>query len=310
MARQMDALSPENLRMLRVIADRGSMSAAARALNLVPSALSYRVRQLEHALDVLLLDRSHKNAVLTPAGLELLREGWRLLQELQALAQRVKRVATGWEPEFTIALDGIIWKPTVMELIARFLQLDAPTRLRVRDETLSGTWHALLDGKADLAIGVPVDSAIAGYATKALGNVGFVFAVAPHHALAQYQGAISDSELLNHRIVTSADSTTRAQTVSVGVLRGQAVLTMPTLSAKLDAQLRGLGCGFLPECMARPYLDTGRLVEKATERAPRVIRVSYAWSESQARQRGRALSWWLEQLRDAKLQAALLHGAR
>ncbi len=36
------------------------------------------------------------------------------------LAQRVKRVATGWEPQFTIAVDGIIDKLTVMELCEQF----------------------------------------------------------------------------------------------------------------------------------------------------------------------------------------------
>ena len=48
-----DQLNPANLRMLQAIADHGSFAAAARELDLVPSALSYRVRQLEDALDVL-----------------------------------------------------------------------------------------------------------------------------------------------------------------------------------------------------------------------------------------------------------------
>ncbi|MCB1989469.1 MAG: LysR family transcriptional regulator, partial [Burkholderiaceae bacterium] len=53
-----DVLTPENLSMLQVIAEAGSFAAAARQLGLVPSALTYRVRQIEDALDVLLFDRS------------------------------------------------------------------------------------------------------------------------------------------------------------------------------------------------------------------------------------------------------------
>ena len=49
-----DVLTPENLAMLQVIAESGSFAAAARQLGLVPSALTYRVRQIEDALDVLL----------------------------------------------------------------------------------------------------------------------------------------------------------------------------------------------------------------------------------------------------------------
>ena len=82
------------------------MAAAARELGMVPSALTYRVRQIEDALDVLLFDRSARRAQLTPAGAELLRAGQYLLDELDAVAQRVKRVATGWEPQLTIATDA------------------------------------------------------------------------------------------------------------------------------------------------------------------------------------------------------------
>ena len=124
------------------------------ALDLVPSALTYRVRQIEDALDVLLFDRRSRQARLTPAGAELLREGSRLLDEIDAIANRVKRVATGWEAQFTIAVDSIMSQPVMMELCQAFLALAPPTRLRLRDETLQGTLQALSFGQADLAIGV------------------------------------------------------------------------------------------------------------------------------------------------------------
>ena len=91
-----DVLTPENLSMLQVIAEAGSFAAAARQLGLVPSALTYRVRQIEDALDVLLFDRSARQAQPTEAGSELLREGARLLRDVEAVAHRVRRVATGW----------------------------------------------------------------------------------------------------------------------------------------------------------------------------------------------------------------------
>jgi molybdenum-dependent DNA-binding transcriptional regulator ModE len=63
-----DALTPDSLSMLQTIAEAGSFAAAARSLGLVPSALTYRVRQIEDALDVLLFDRSSRQARLTEAG--------------------------------------------------------------------------------------------------------------------------------------------------------------------------------------------------------------------------------------------------
>ena len=60
-----DVLTPDALAMLQTIAATGSFAAAARDLGLVPSALTYRVRQIEDALDVLLYDRSSRQARLT-----------------------------------------------------------------------------------------------------------------------------------------------------------------------------------------------------------------------------------------------------
>jgi DNA-binding transcriptional LysR family regulator len=177
-----DALTPDALAMLQTIADTGSFAAAARALNLVPSALTYRVRQIEDALDVLLFDRSSRQARMTEAGAELLREGGRLLQDIDAVANRVKRVATGWEPQLTVAADGLMARPVLMELACAFFNLAPPTRLRIRDETLSGTLQALTSGQADLALGVsPGPGTAAGLHSQPMGSVGFVFAVAPHH---------------------------------------------------------------------------------------------------------------------------------
>ena len=40
------ALTPDNLSLIDTVARAGSMAAAARELGLVPSALTYRVRQI------------------------------------------------------------------------------------------------------------------------------------------------------------------------------------------------------------------------------------------------------------------------
>ena len=307
-----DVLTPDALSMLQSIASAGSFAAAARALGLVPSALTYRVRQIEDALDVLLYDRSSRQAKLTPAGAELLREGSRLLSEIDAMANRVKRVATGWESQLTIAIDTIVSKGTVMELVERFFSQSPPTRIRLREETLSGTFAALSAGLADLAIGVVgADSANSPEIySKSLGKVDFVYVVAPHHPLAAAPEPLSDETIQKHRAVAVADSIPRGSGVTFGLLTGQDVFTVPTMHAKMDAQLRGLGGGNLPRCMANPYIDTGRLVVKKTERDQRVADMHYAWRGGKAATQGRALQWWLQQLDSPATRAALLEQHR
>jgi len=298
-----DVLTPEALGLIDAVHRTGSMAAAARELGVVPSALTYRIRRVEDGLDVLLFDRSSRQAKLTEAGKELLREGNRVLNELDAIANRVKRVATGWEPQLTLSVDSIISRSTVMELCTAFFALKAPTRLKLREEALSGTLQALTSGQADLAIGVSLEPGTSQELhSKVLGNTKFVYAVAPHHPLALAPEPITDSMMRAHRVVAVADSVQRGSGVTIGLLGGQDVFTVPGMLAKLDAQMRGLGAGFLPEYLARPYIDAGRLVEKKVSQRPRVVRVSYAWRAAD----GKALQWWLDQLDRPKTRSALL----
>jgi DNA-binding transcriptional LysR family regulator len=301
-----DVLTPDALAMLQVIAKEGSFAAAARALGLVPSALTYRVRQIEDALDLLLFDRSARQARPTEAGSELLREGSRLLNDIDALAHRVRRVATGWEPQLTLSVDGIISPQTMLELVDAFYAMAPPTRLKLRDDILTGTLEALTSGRADLAIGVSVvGSEVAGLQQELLGEVPFIYAVAPHHPLAGAPEPITDATLRQHRAVAVADSATRGG-ATMGLLGGQDVLTVDSMQAKVQVQLRGLGGGFLPEPMARPYLQAGRLVARRVARPDRHVRVHYAWGGPGFTAPGRALQWWLHQLQSPATRRALL----
>lgn len=314
-----NVLTPEALSMMEVIARTGSFAAAAREMGKVPSALTYNVRQLEDALDVLLFDRGSRQARFTAAGEELLHEGLRLLEQMEAVASRVKRVATGWETQLTLAVDGVISRLTMFELCEAFyaLQPDGAvggpgTRLRLRTEVLAGTWEALVRGQADLAIGVGTDRTLpAGIQMQPLGSLAFVFAVAPHHPLAAVEGVISDTELLRHRAVAVADSAQHFTPLTVNLLPGQDVLTVASMQAKIEAQIRCMGCGFIPEPLAREHIAAGRLVTKEVQRPAPEVRMGYAWrapttSGGRRGTMGQALKWWLGQLESPATRLALL----
>ncbi len=326
-----NALTPDALLMMDTIARTGSFAAAARELGKVPSALTYSVRQLEDALDVLLFDRSSRQAQLTPAGTELLQEGRRLLQEMDAVANRVRRVASGWETQLAISMDDIISMPTVFELVQAFCGVretanaagsasiastaamagDQPpaTRLRLRTEVLAGTWEALVTGQVDLAIGVSGEFANpGGIELQPLGEVAFVYCMAPHHPLAAATAPLLDDQIVHHRAVAVADTAQRLTPVTVNLLPGQDVLTVFSMRAKLEALLRCMGCGYVPLPMALPHLEAGHLVQKQTARGNSNARFSYAWrAERGPMGLGKALRWWLQQLQSPTTRHALLH---
>jgi len=318
------ALTPDALSMIDTIARTGSFAAAARELGKVPSALTYSVRQLEEALDVLLFDRRSRQARFTAAGEELLNEGRRLLAETTAVANRVRRVASGWETQLSVAVDDVISRLTVFELCEAFYALDPQgkagggtlgnggpgTRLKLRTEVLAGTWEALVSGQADLAIGVGLQSPPPGVAVEPLGELGFVFAVSPQHPLAAAREPINDVELLRYRAVAVADTAQRMSPLTVNLLPGQDVLTVSSMAAKVEALLRGMGCGYIPEPMVREQLRSGRLLQKKTLRPNAPVRMGYAWRCGSGRREraslGLGLQWWLKQLAVPTTRLALL----
>jgi len=318
-------LTPDALAMVDAIARTGSFAGAARELGKVPSALTYSVRQLEDAMDVLLFDRSARHAQLTAAGQELLLEGRRLLIEIDAVANRVKRIATGWEAELTIAADDVMARAPLFDLIEAFQtqQIEPcqhapgktasgpehpPTRLRVRTEVLSGTWEALVSGQADLAIGTNSSPPGSHISCEVIGELGFVFVIAPSHPLAALPEPLTAQQIAQHRIIAVADTARQLTQMTLGVVPGQDVLTLPTLQSKLEATLRGLGCGWLPEPLVREPLERGLLVRKASF-DDRRITLHYAWRVG-AQPPGKALSWWLQQLKSEATRRALLEHHR
>jgi len=305
-----DTLTPDALAMIDAIDRFGSFAAAARALGQVPSALSYRVRQLEESLDVLLFDRSSRQARLTPAGQALLSEARRILQDLDAVSSRIRRIATGWESHLTVAVDTVICPSALMDLCARFDELAPPTQMRFRQETLHGTFNALITGQAELAIGVSGESGdLSRVAHQVLGSVDFVYAVAAHHPLAREPEPLAHTTLQQHRAVAVADSVSRGAGMTVGLLPGQDVFTVPDMGRKIQAQVRGLGVGFVPEAMAQPWVEQGLLKICEVDRPQRVTQLSYAWRIAHGsgdERGGRALQWWLKQLKSPATRAALL----
>lgn len=297
-------LSLESLQVIDAIDRKGSFAAAAEDLHRVPSAITYSVRQLEEALGIDLFDRSGHRAVLTDAGRELLSEGRRLLQAASDLECRVQQVAKGWESELRIAVDTVVGIGKLFGIIGEFYEQRSGTRLRIAHEVLGGTWDALASGRADLAIGAAGDPPSGrNYATRPLGRVEMVLVAAPFHPIVKEPGPLADETIQKYRAVSVADTSRLLPPRTMGLLSGQEVLTVPSLEAKCDAHVAGLGVGFLPRWTAEREALAGRLriLPVATSGAKGDLHV--AWRPGQE---GRALKWFVKRLEDPLVSAALL----
>ena len=291
-------LSLEALQALDAIATEGSFAKAAEVLHKVPSALTYTMQKLESDLDVAIFDRSGKRAVLTPIGQALLEQGRELLRQADGVERRIKRLGQGWEATLNVAYDGVVPFDWMLPVVREFDTLHCGTRLKFSEETLGGVWEALIDRRADLVVGASGDMP-SGYGLLSRDWIqleSFVFAVAPNHPLATRPEPLSLAEIAKHRVVVVSDSSRRLEGRTVGVQPAQDTLGVPSLSAKVAAQVAGLGAGRLPLHLAAEHIRAGRLVVKTVESEHSASTLKIAWRSGED---GRALAW----LRDRLLSA-------
>jgi DNA-binding transcriptional LysR family regulator len=286
-------LTLEAIEAIDAIERCGTYAAAAEELNKVPSALTYIVQKLESDLGVTVFDRTGHRAKLTDTGKLLLQRGRELLRDVRDLECRARRINEGWESELRIAVDTIVPFAAMVPYISAFYGETNTTRLRFYHEVLGGTWDALHTRRADLVIGAMGDAPCAGIEVRPIGTLDMVFCVAPGHPLAQAAEPLKPREVARFRAIAIGDTSRQLSPRSLGLFEAQETLTVSSHEAKMALQLAGLGVGYLPACVAQPYLDRGELVAKqlATPTTPRTFYLGW-----HADHQGEAMSWWIKNL--------------
>lgn len=282
------------LMILDALDKEGSFAAAASRLYKTPSALSYTVHKLESDLNIQVLDRSGHRARFTPTGSMLLEKGREVLQTVSDLEKQAVKLHQGWENELVIGIDDTFPFSLLFPHIEAFLQQHEMTRLKFINGVLGGSWEALTQGRVDIVIGaMRAPPPLSGFAFTLLGHLASVFAVAPLHPLAQAQEPLSRRLIKRYRAVAVADPASSHLSFASGVLDDQDAVTVFDFKTKLELQLRGIGCGWLPRYLAQTYLDSGALVEKEVASHVSYEPVWIGWNEQTT---GLACAWWRDQI--------------
>nr|WP_201761813.1 LysR family transcriptional regulator [Nonomuraea sp. K271] len=142
------------MRTLRAVADHGTVTAAAAALHLTPSAVSQQLAALEHEVGHRLLTRDGRGVHLTAVGRIMLAHANEVLAQLERAEAEVAAYTTGEAGEVTVACFATAIS-AVLAPATTALRVSAPgLRVRVRDAEGDQSLAMLLDGEVDLAIAV------------------------------------------------------------------------------------------------------------------------------------------------------------
>jgi DNA-binding transcriptional LysR family regulator len=133
---------------LRVL-DQGSISAAARDLDLSVAVASQRLKRLERDLGVRLLHRTTRRLHPTPEGLALADQGRALVEDLEALTSGLRRGAAEVSGTLRITMSSTFGRQYMSPILPAFLARYPQVRLSVH---LSDQYVDLIGAGFDLAL--------------------------------------------------------------------------------------------------------------------------------------------------------------
>ena len=251
--------------MLCLVSERGSLSAAGAALGVTQQAVSARMRRLEAALGLTLLDRSSTGTRLTATG-EVV-AGW--ATDVVGAADRLESGAAtlrAARPEdASVAASLTIAEHLLPRWIVRLRSLAPDARVAVTAANSSDVFRLIRAGDALLGF-VETPEAASGLRTTRIARDELIVVAAPDHPWAKRgRSGVTAAELSATALVTrEAGSGTRLAAEralgSAGLSPAPPAVELPTAAGIRTAVTSGLAPAVLSILTVQDDLDSGRLV--------------------------------------------------
>lgn len=152
------------LRALVAVARTGSFTDAAASLHITQSALSGLIKELEHALGVLLLHRTTRSVQLSQVGAEFLPLAQRILDDLERALRSIAQLKSLNAGHVRIGAPQLMACTLLPQAVAAFGQRHPRVDVLIVDSMVDDVAARVLGGEVDLGIGperAPSDELIA-----------------------------------------------------------------------------------------------------------------------------------------------------
>lgn len=256
----------QNLFLFIKVVEKGSFVAAAEELEVPTSTLSRRVQQLEQQLGYQLLYRSARRLSLSEAGklfyqrCQPLVEG--LVDATEQLSGELTTPTGRLKVTAPISLANNLLNPWLFE----FLQLHPAIHL---DLIVSNSNLDLKEEGVDLAFRIG-EIRIPDWISRPLFTSRFILCAAPSLLSQSQPQKLEDLDrfplLISRRLPSWSFTDTNGREWDY---QGHPHLSYDELNAALDAAIMGVGIANLPDYVAGPAVEEGRLMQILTQYTPR-----------------------------------------
>ena len=141
-----------HLKLVKTVAEEGSLTSAGRKLFLSQSALSHQLRELEEKFGTSLFQRINKKMILTQAGSRVLKTAQTVLSELEDTERDVKRFVDGESGLIRLSTECYTCYHWLPILLKSFHRPYPNVEVRIVAEGTRQPKQFLREGKLDVAI--------------------------------------------------------------------------------------------------------------------------------------------------------------
>lgn len=140
------------LRAFLETADAGSVTRAARQLGLSQPSLTLQIQRLEEHLGTRLFERHGRGVAMTDAGKALYPRARKILDDMRATEDAVRRESAVWASKLTVGAIPTIAPYVLPDALRRLRARDADLRVELREDYSAVLAKLLLDDALDVAI--------------------------------------------------------------------------------------------------------------------------------------------------------------
>jgi DNA-binding transcriptional LysR family regulator len=272
------------------VADRGSMAAAARALNITPAAVAQQIRTLEREIGAPLIARAGRTVTVTAAGMRILERSRELLRELGDLSALATEDEGSGELRLgagTNALTGML-----PDVLARMVARQPHIKVYIKPGYSPELYRAVGDGELDAAIVLQAPFSPPKTCDWTLLREEPLIVIAPAHMAGRDPHELLANEPLIRYDRNQWGGRQAEQYLRAAGIEPQERFELNALGAIAVMVDRGLGVSLVPDWV-RPWPEGLNLVRLPLPLPAEPRRIGVVWSRATVR--GRLVRIFLEE---------------
>ncbi|CAM03046.1 DNA-binding transcriptional LysR family regulator [Saccharopolyspora erythraea NRRL 2338] len=256
---------PESLRLLVLVADLGSIGAAAVELRVSQPSASKRLSSLERGLGLELVERSRQGCTLTPAGVIVADWARQVLAQVDGLMNGVRALRAQHEPRLRVSASMTVAEYLAPAWISRLRRALPETHLELDVTNSQAVAEAVRHGHADLGF-IETPLAPEGVSIRHVARDRMVVVVPPEHPWARLRRPLTPAELAATPLIVREEGSGTRETLyralaEVGADPVAPLLELHSTTAVRNSVVAGAG----PAVLSTLAVGTDLAEQRVTE---------------------------------------------